>query len=192
MDIIIFLDMDGVLCDWAAGVCELFGKDVKEVLNQWKPTDHPDISPYIKMSQDEMWDGINKKGSEFWSSLKPYPWARRLYETCQSLGDVYFLSSPSDHSSSLAGKLDWIKKFTGNPTASNYSLTANKYQSAAHGRILIDDSEKHVKKFREFGGYSICFPQRWNSQYKFSHIESPYPDTYVLADLEKHIASLEK
>ena len=80
---VIFVDMDGVLCDYE-GHCRELGVGVDET------------------------DGING----FFLDLKPLPGALEAYRKLNEVHDVYILSTaPWDNVTALSDKNAWLKKY---------------------------------------------------------------------------------
>ena len=54
----ILLDMDGVLCSWEKGVCNLFKLDFEEIIEKWPPGEFS-IEKVTGIPEDEIWQGID-------------------------------------------------------------------------------------------------------------------------------------
>lgn len=173
---IILVDMDGVLCDFVACVCEMFGKNPIAVQNNWKPGNY-DICPEIDVSPEKLWEKVEEEGEDLWANLKPYPWAREMYDWLKAQGDVIILTQPTLAPSCLAGKLRWLYEFTGDEKFRDFVMTPRKDAFAVESRILIDDSDKNIEKFQAAcpETKTILFPQPWNRMHgfrgdKFTHV----------------------
>lgn len=157
----IFLDMDGVLCDWVGAACRLFGQDPKEVLANW--SEDGSIAPQLGVSMNELWRKVDSHGTAFWSELDPYPWASELWELCNSYAPTVVLTSPSQHHTSPAGKMLWMDKHLGGGKPfREFLMGPRKEFCAGPGSLLIDDLGSMCERFREFGGMAIEFPCAWN------------------------------
>ena len=176
----ILLDMDGVLCNFVRGCCKVLNKDEQKVFQNW-PINQYDVEPVFDVTTEHLWTSINSGGKDFWANLEEYSWSKELYRECQKHGEVYFLTSPSNDPQSLVGKLEWIQKFTGNPTPRNYLMGSPKFLCATPNNILIDDSDKNCDNFKSANGTAILFPQVWNR----SHL-------YKNASMEQTLWKLEK
>lgn len=172
----ICLDLDGVMCDWMGSVCTLLGVPKEEILKKWKPGEY-NIEEFIGHTEQEVWDLVDRAGEDFWAEMPELPWARDLWELANKKApEVYFLSSPAYHPTCLAGKLKWIRKFTGNPKDRSYILTPHKHKCSMPGVVLIDDTEKMVDKFNKGLGVGLLFPQLWNKmhmiapEHKFEYV----------------------
>jgi len=176
----ILLDMDGVLCNFVRECCKILNIDEQKVLQNW-PVNQYDVEPVFGVTTEELWGAINAKGKDFWANLEEYNWSKQLYNECQKYGDVYFLTIPSNDPQSLVGKVEWIKKFTGNPLAKNYLIGSPKFLCAKPDNVLIDDSDKNCDGFITAKGTAILFPQPWNKLHLYKNAAMEY----TLRRLEK-------
>ena len=155
----IFLDLDGVIVDFATASLRLHNR--LDVLHDWPPGEWS-ISKLIGLSESDFWQPIDFAGEHFWSDLGSYHWKQELYDAC---GDKFTIcTSPSYAASSCAGKKVWLNREFGRGFR-NYVLTSQKHLMAKPGHLLIDDNDNNVKNFREHGGRAILFPQPWNSNH---------------------------
>ena len=161
--ITIFLDMDGLLVDIVSAVAGLYGMTAEKVYLRWEPGFYEIAEgvSHFNIPKEEIWPKVAAQPAEFWGDMKPYPWAKELYEECQKIAPTYFLTAPIRCPACLAGKLQWIYRFAGEGST-NYIMTKHKHFCAAPGRVLVDDSEKNCFAFDQAGGHSILFPARWN------------------------------
>lgn len=169
----IFLDMDGVLCDFFNGALEACGL----------PADTPPKWDFwsSRLTDQEFWATIDQQCC-FWEDLHPYSWAQELVAACRKLGPVYFCSSPGPDRDSASGKLFWLRRHGFlQPGDSNYFLTSQKQFLAAEDRLLIDDADSNVSRWQESGGEGLLFPAPWNAaadslpwvrEHKFEEVES--------------------
>lgn len=167
----IFLDLDGVLADFAGASARVFNKPV-DVIKDW--------GFYSALGTDEhgFWTRIHSIGADFWASIPPYPWYKRLYEECVRTAPTIILTSPSDHESSPQGKASWLKeRLSLGPRG--YLMGSAKEHLAHPGALLIDDADHNVDRFRGQGGRAILFPRPWN---KNKHL-TDRALTYTLEEL---------
>lgn len=176
----IFLDMDGVVSDWVKSCATLFGTTKEELHRKW-PRGHFDIEPALGVSTQELWAKVDAGGAGYWAELDELPWARRLYDECTKIAPTYFLTTPSHEPLSLAGKLAWLQKFTGNSKFRGYLIGQNKFLCAKPGAVLIDDADKNITKFVDAGGAGITFPHVWNKMHEYEGC----PCDYVLEQLRR-------
>ncbi len=152
-DLIIFVDLDGVMCNFTQAACKACGLDYEELKEDLKKEDK--IENHI--GEDEMWKKIGEKGEEYWTGLELFPWAKKLYKKLQEKSPyVCFLTSPNDNEVSLSGKAKWIKKHFDGTT--DFFIGKPKWLCASGNKILIDDSKKKTDKFDEFGGNIFRWP----------------------------------
>jgi 5'(3')-deoxyribonucleotidase len=177
----IYLDMDGVLCDFATPslVAQGFSEaDSIQFLGNWNagmdlaairsPEKYATSEGMKAYCDDIFWNNIKKLGINFWHSLRPYPWFNSLIAQVEHLGYEWFiLSSPGNHADAAAGKIDWLHAQFGN-AFDRFILTHYKETLANEGTLLIDDSEKQCERFYAAGGRVILFPAPWNHYGKFA------------------------
>ncbi len=133
-DILIFLDMDGVVAD-----TELHAHNTGVEMDS-KTAD--DLS------------------REWWASIPPCAGAKEFYDDLRAIGRVRFLTGVKKGSGCRIGKEDWLKTFVPErgwgisldmiPLASK-----DKWLVAAPGRILIDDREENIRDWIAYGGIGI-------------------------------------
>lgn len=175
----IILDMDGVIVNFIEGACRVSGKDYKELYRNWPPNEYR-LEAVFNMNIADLWANIDKEDSHFWSTLNQYEWSRSLYEKLKEYGSLFFLTSPSNHPPSLAGKLEWLHHFTGDNKCRNYLMGSPKFLCGKPENVLIDDSDANIESFKQAGGNAILFPQPWNklNSYKNDKVE------YVLSQMK--------
>jgi 5'(3')-deoxyribonucleotidase len=179
----LYLDVDEVLVDWVGPALRLLGHDPAEVHTHWdtlspRPWDVFQVVPRPPKAEGGIWDAIDAAGSSFWANLETFPWANELVELCQTYAPTTLLTSPSQHSSSHAGKFEWIQRQFGR-TFKDYLLGSCKHRVAHPGALLIDDSPKNCAAFRNPGngipgGHAILFPGVGNDLHAQRHDPMPY------------------
>lgn len=157
---IVFLDMDGVLVDFAQGVASLFGIEKSAV-----DANGSEAYEAAGVPREEFWRRIESAGRGWWETLPPYPWAQRLVSACEGVGDVYVATSPPTGSVSAAsGKMAWLrdtlpKVYSGR----RFFIGTHKYLLAGPGRVLVDDDVRKRDAFADAGGLAVLFPRPWNA-----------------------------
>lgn len=164
--VIVFVDLDGVMVDFTRAAFKVLG--CEEKLDAW-PLGSYAIEDVAEVSTDEFWDTLDAQGPEFWETLPTLPWADALYKMLEDwVGDpwnqLYVATSPSRAPVSAMGKVHWMRNYFGTKFR-RYMLGSHKYLLAGPDRVLIDDSDAKIKKFVQFGGTGILFPQLWNSNH---------------------------
>lgn len=171
---IIFLDMDGVLCNWTKGVAQILEMDYHEFLAKW-PAGTASISDVLGVKKSHYWNKIDRMGAKFWRNLEPFPWFDDLIATASEVGEIKILTSPSCHGSSADGKMQWIADRWDRFKWRNFVITNQKWLCAGPHRILIDDNDKQCQDFETrkdgspTGGTAILFPQRWNQNHEHEY-----------------------
>ena len=153
----IFLDLDGVIINWNKGVCDWF----KISYEPEKVTEWDSLYKLIGVTKNEFWTSI--KCAAFWENLHFYPEAISFIKQLERLGKVILCTSPAI---GCAGyRQNWIQYNLPNFfEKGNYIITSNKWLLAKPGAVLIDDSDDNCDKFYRLGnGYSVIYPQPWNS-----------------------------
>lgn len=163
----IFLDLDGVIVDFVLPAmarhnaeipCEAayppgYGWDILGATNLIR-----EKRGLFKLSASTFWDSFDYR---FWVGLRPYPLATRLISRLETVGEVYFATSPTLSGECFAGKYDWVRrqfpKFK-----RKLIITADKTVLADDRSILIDDRDLNVSRFVEYGGRGILVPRPWN------------------------------
>jgi len=152
----IFLDMDGVLCDFVSAAMRVHGREF--VASEW-PKGEWDIAKVLGISVGEFWRKINNTDG-FWVMLDRYPWSSSLYLELWAMDKVVIATAPSRCPSSYSGKRIWLDKRS---IDSHVMFGSSKHLMAAPGRILIDDGQHNIDAWKAAGGQAILFPQPWNN-----------------------------
>ncbi|MDA3962145.1 MAG: hypothetical protein PF961_15240 [Planctomycetota bacterium] len=149
----ILLDLDGVLTDFDAGVCALFGRDVPPGPERVGT----DIATALGLRAGQLWQRIDEAGARFWAELPETPWAQDLVTAARRAGEVVIATAPSNDPGAAAGKVRWMQQRFGKRFRS-FAITPRKDLLAAPGRLLIDDTPKHVDAFTAGGGAAVLMP----------------------------------
>jgi 5'-nucleotidase len=125
----IFIDMDGVICDY---------KGTYAIMRK--------LVPALRFPQS---------GTEFWTSLKPIDGAIEAVNKLREVHDVFILSAPSVRNpASYSGKRMWIQDYFGKDFVDRLILC--NYKGLVKGDILIDDNLTG-KGQEDFEGRQIHF-----------------------------------
>ena len=168
---ITFFDLDSVCFNFNKAASIAHGREYVENTNfllerEWG------------ISSKDFWRPIDKLGSKFWADIDPYEWFHDLINLVSE--EYYIATSPSHAASATEGKVQSIQKHFGLHFR-NYFITPKKWLLGGIGRVLIDDLESNCKKFEEYGGNAILFPQTYNSH---SHLVNDRIG-FVKEELEK-------
>jgi 5'(3')-deoxyribonucleotidase len=159
---IIFLDMDGVCVDWHKAAIAAVGRDYEKTMAEW-PKGGDDAAEVFGMDAVSFYAALETRGAKHWIEMEEYPGFREFYESLTRLGDVMFLSTPTQDPQCLSGKVKWLQDRFGEDYT-EFVFTPKKELLAGPRTILIDDSEEKIQKF---GPNGILFPQRWNMGREF-------------------------
>jgi 5'(3')-deoxyribonucleotidase len=154
----IYLDMDGVCCNWLDATLRILDK---EDLIGKIPKNSYSIEEATKIDFLKIREEISKQGSLFWKNLEEFSWFTKLYSELSNLGEVIFLTAPSTDPSCLKGKLMWLQDRFGENFKS-YVMTPQKYHCANSFSILIDDTLEQCHKFIKNDGFAVMFPSELN------------------------------
>ena len=153
----IAVDLDGVLAYWEKAAAKTCGIDYKDEKIRDAIKNGKRLETFIG-GDEIMWPMIDKEGEKWWEDLEKLPWADDLIDLLKKeTKDLFFLSSPSKSPICYSGKIKWVLK--------NYPkmerdlfLGCKKYLFANSNILLIDDTEKKCKEFREYGGHAFLWP----------------------------------
>lgn len=138
----IFIDLDGVLCNFDKawlnlGISKLTLDDYKE-----------------KFSANKAWKQIHAAGVDFWANMEWMPDGKKLWNNVKK-HEPTILTSPSKKEVSKEGKTKWVERELGKDVPLIFSR--DKFEHASENRILIDDSEKKINNWIEHNGIGILF-----------------------------------
>lgn len=164
----IFLDVDGVLADFAGGACALHGRP-NYAVTSW------DWYEAWGYSARDFWQPIERAGLGFYPRyVRPYPWHAELLRLVKSHGEFVIATASPLHPGLVASKVEWIREYVGADVS--VMIGDRKDLLASRDHILIDDSDKNVKQFRERGGLAVPFPQPWNANHGITKHRLGYLD----------------
>ena len=141
----IYLDMDGVLCNFIKGVADTTGEDFTS----------PDLNQKMK---GQIKSKIEEKG-DFWHNLEWQPGGQQLYRYVKS-SSPYILSAYAKWDKNCKdGKNSWIKRHLMMPKQRiNLVKREDKKLYAVQDgvpNILIDDYIKNIREWEQAGGIGI-------------------------------------
>jgi hypothetical protein len=151
IDYTLFLDMDGVLCNFDHDFFKLTGKEPREY--------------EAEVGEKKFWTFILDQGTRFWEDLTPTKDMEELKEFAFSnflrIG-ILSSSSKKSHGSNMVknGKLKWLRKHGFLSKIPNENIiivdsARDKKKYAWKNKILVDDYEKNVKEWLGAGGVGI-------------------------------------
>lgn len=158
----IFIDMDGVLCDFCYGFLWAHGREdlMLRYENGEYPTDwnfHGDLG-----NEEDMWKPVRKAGIRFWLSLNPFEWTKNIISLVSSYGVPWYVcTTPYFLSDCYKGKVEWLHTNI-DKDLNNIIMIKDKFLLANKNTYLVDDSDANYRKFINHGGNGFLFPQPWN------------------------------
>jgi hypothetical protein len=162
---IIFLDLDGVIRDFSAGLIDHFDMDyTTEDICSWGYSIDKVREKY-GFSFLEFWENLPE---EFWANIPKTPEADEVLEIVKPLNPIIFTSPGYPHGAS--GTYEWILRNLPD-YKKRWIIGTNKALLAGpHTRpnLLIDDYDKNAQQFFGAGGDIILFPRPWNSLHSLS------------------------
>ena len=159
----LFVDMDGVLVNFADSAIRALGGDPAAVWAKCGPgPDAWDFMRAMDMSASDFYHQLEAKGAAFWENLPEYPKALDFFAWCQSLATTYILTAPTLDPECATGKMRWLQARFGK-SFSHFIVTRHKHKLAHGGDLLIDDNQENCAKFALAGGRSVLVPRYWNS-----------------------------
>ena len=153
----IFLDMDGVLCDFIAPAFAAHGRAF--IAEEYPPGLFA-CEEYLGVSTERFWEPIHAQGEAFWSNLEPYPWAFDLVKELEQIDKVVIATSPSRSPHSYSGKRLWLQRHGLCHIESMFGKA--KWLMAKEGRTLVDDGQHNIDAWMKHGGSAVVVPQPWN------------------------------
>jgi hypothetical protein len=171
----LFLDMDGVIVDFDAGVRRKYNVD-------WYPTEWK--IPYAEFGTtfEIFWAGLDS--GTFWNRL---PWTKdgkRIQAIVEPMCPVILTAAAMPFA--VPGKLMWLKREYPDAIKDRRVLICNghagKAAVAGPGKILIDDKNENIDEWEAAGGMGILYPRPWNRMY---FIDSPLE--YLVGMLMNHM-----
>lgn len=142
----LYIDLDGVICDFEKSYTKLFGKTPKQA------RDFKEFSPN--------WTTFVEGGH--FSNLDKFPGADLILKIADTLSkkgvNVEILSSSGGkkyHDLVMKQKLEWLKKNNINYKANIVAGRRLKSDFANNDSVLIDDTDDVIESFNEAGGFGI-------------------------------------
>ena len=146
-DFIIYVDLDGVAADFAAGVRKLVPSFMEGSTENNKKLDR------------EMWTAISKHqkaGNKFWYELPPMEDAFVLWEFVKPYNPQILTATGNPSFGAGPQKLEWVAKYFGSDVVVNIvQRSADKATFATPNSILVDDKLKAIEPYRSAGGIGV-------------------------------------
>ena len=136
----IFLDLDGVICNFN----ERFEEFMHETPKEFE----------YKYGTEEFQEAVLEHGTEFWAKMNWTADGKELWHFLRKYGPN-ILTKPLDPDKSVKGKMEWIIRNLGKDVSFNFAQDKSIY--ATPNSILIDDNPDWCYDFRKAGGKAILF-----------------------------------
>lgn len=147
----VFVDMDGVVCDWYNDACQLMGVDPDDV--KWEG-DEEALRQLV--DSEDLYDAINDGFDYFFSDMTPYDHTAELMDLTEK-ADGIILTAPMRHCPGCySGKVEWLNNYW--PDTDRFIITKRKEACAKPTALLIDDRPSNCEAFVAAGGNAIVFP----------------------------------
>ena len=157
-EIMILLDLDGVIVSWLKGAANVCGIDLENKEIRDKIKSGSSINLFLENGEKELWENIDKYGSEWWRNLEKFSWSDKLIKLLMDKSSNFcFLTSPSNNPFCVIGKIMWLKDNMGSDFK-NFLIGKDKHFCANSRSILIDDNVGKIKKFDKYGGNVFKWP----------------------------------
>ena len=134
----LFLDCDGVLADFDAGVKDLLGMDAKRF--------------EAKHGRGEFWKRLARHGN-FYGDLEEMPDAQLLFQAVKHLKPTILTGLPLGKWAAPQKERWAAKHFPGVPIIT--TMARQKHLHMEKGDVLVDDRENHRKLWEDAGGIFI-------------------------------------
>lgn len=144
---IIFVDMDGVVANFKAGITKVLGKPYSEER-------YRSDSKY----RSAMWKAVkeySKKGGKLWYELPEMDDARHLWHFVEQYNHEILSATGNPPFGAADQKRQWIKEKFGSVKVNLVRMSKEKAQYAKPNHILIDDQPKSINPWKEAGGIGI-------------------------------------
>ena len=153
---VIFLDMDGVLCDFHTSVASLWGLDPAGL----DDTAWAEIGEWgIGVPKPGFWDRIEAEGAVWWERLEKLPWTDELWDACRQRADrIAILTSPAPFFACHQGKKAWVRAQLGD---ADVIITSAKALCSGPNKVLIDDRTKYAERWEAAGGRFLGLRRPW-------------------------------
>jgi hypothetical protein len=153
----LLIDLDGVLTNWEKAAAKICGVDYEDQKIRDELKNGKRIEDFVG-GDKKMWPMIDKKGEDWWADLEKFSWTDNLIKLIKKEDkDFTVLTSPANNPFCASGKIKWMRKHFGEDFK-DFLIGKKKYLCASSNSLLIDDTEKKCKEFKEYGGNTFLWP----------------------------------
>lgn len=159
MTTVALFDLDGLLANFVAGSLAAHGKHIPHAEIGY---DFMTQAGFEGIADPAFWAPL--KNPDFWQNLDPYPDGMALFTRVAAvipMSRIGFLSScacPGAHD----GKKAWLEKHLGVYAKHFFAGEAKELLAAAPNKLLVDDFNSNVDRFKAAGGRTVLIPRPWN------------------------------
>lgn len=160
MNPVVFFDLDGVLADFVRGSFRLHGRSVPICEVRW---DFCSQIGFSGAADPAFWAPM---GREFWRGLDVLEDGFSLLRHVELMlmrSQIAILTSGALTDGCLDGKRDWVKQHLPEYFPRTFFGSA-KELFAGPGKVLVDDNDANVSRFRAAGGLAVLIPRPWNAR----------------------------
>jgi hypothetical protein len=155
----IFLDMDGVICDWESQFKRYTGGvPVSEYENE-----HGKRKRYLL---------VRNHSPAFYATMPYMPDAKVLLNYLKKFNVEILSHAPDEYA--VEGKLAWLQNNKINYTPILVNKSSDKSLYAMPNNILIDDKPENIKQFIDAGGIGILHKSADNTIAQLQHLQKSY------------------
>jgi len=133
----IYMDLDGVLCDFEKKVHEIFGKEPKEI---------PLKIMWRRLAQEK----------NFYGGLDWMPGGKKIWNYVRKYDPEVLTGVPMGNWAPEQ-KRSWCVHHLGKDVIVHTVFARDKKNFAAPNHILIDDTERNIRQWQEAGGIAIHY-----------------------------------
>jgi hypothetical protein len=133
--------------------------DLDDVLVDWQTNILSEIPDFWLLKIEERFKILIEKGEKFWSDL---PWTKdgeELWENIKIYKPIILsagaIGKYQVHDFVRKGKIEWVKKNLSTDTEIIVCHRREKKNYSKIGNILIDDNEKNINEWKDYGGIGI-------------------------------------
>lgn len=152
----IYVDLDGVLADFIAGVSKLLDVEYSDEKYNSDPK-----------FRSDMWRAVtkySKEGGQLWSELDTMPDAGQLWSYVEKYNPEILTAAGNPAYGADAQKRAWVPWMIGSDIKVNIvRKSADKAQYATPDSILIDDQAKSINPWKAAGGIGILHTSAANT-----------------------------
>lgn len=174
----LFLDVDGVLCDWNKGAHELHS--LPYVQGEWPYKLGPDGWYWNEQLEkpiviEAIFRPMDRK---FWANLEWLPDGKEILRICEAkVGrkNICLLTNPWNGDGVVDGRKDWIRNNMPYYVENDQYLIGPCKKACAHSEsILVDDRQQNIIDWQNNEGIGVMVPRAWNSRYKLRHVAAEH------------------